>query len=370
MNDSQARAIAAVVQRHLPAVLADLRTQHTQHTLEERLGPCIFCGCVEKHVPGCMFQDNESDAKCVADLMARCLPELLLGELPTALRHTIRKHHWKQTAGGVRQVPENEQKSNPRDSAHDPRSRAIFRVMQLHTPAVLADALPAALHRTLPDILSNLLPQIMSNVLPTILPDILPSILPALFALPPSFTSSYDSSSFEGSPSPPPQSASDTYSLRPRDLTDLGAALLPHLLAHLQPQLAKMHARSMARGVHYWQKTAFLDLEETAEGYKGELGRLRDEGVEEVRREAERALEGVREEAGGVAEDVEDQVCERVEEEIRRRGEKAVGDVRRAIRAAARETEQLSGGEARRRGSRRGGKGGYRGVGCRGGPVA
>lgn len=361
-HNPQACAIAAVVQRHLPAVLADLRTDHVKRTLEVAREPCIFCGRVEKHLPGCMFQDNKADARCVAELMHRCLPDLLAEQLP-ALDHVAEEKDLTHTVGEVRSSAENALRSKSQDSKHDPRSRAIFKLIQLHMPAVLAETLPAALERTLPGVLRKVLPEMLPDILPTILRDILPSILPDLLALPTSFTSSYDSSSFDDSPSPPAHGLSNEYNLRPRDLTDLGAALLPHLLTHLQPQLAKMHARSMARGVHYWQKTAFFDLEETAEGYKGELSRLRDDGVEELRAEAKLAVDGVKEEAESVAQDVEDEVCEGVKEEIRRKGDKAVRDVKRAIQAAMEEVEQRGGHKAWHRGWRKVGKGGYRGIG-------
>ncbi|KAF3031227.1 hypothetical protein E8E12_001118 [Didymella heteroderae] len=373
VHDCKARAMAAAVQRHLSNALSDMQVHYAKHIPGVVGGSCIFCGRIDKHLPGCMFQDDESDARCVADLMGRCLPDLLADQLPAALEVTVKGKCLEQKVGEVVEVSqavENETKSKPQNDEHGPRSRAIFRIMQLHMPAALADALPTALKRILPDVLPDVLSTMLPNILPAVLPGILPAILPALFALPTSFTSSYDSSSFDDSPSPPSQGPLNDYNLRLRDLTDLGAALLPHLLKHLQPQLSKMHARSMARGVHYWQKSAFLDLEETAEGYKGELSRLRDDGVEELHREARHALDGVREEAGGVAEDVEDEVCERVEDEIRRRGNAAVRDVRRAIQAAMQEAEQQGGGDARARGGRRVGKGGYRGVGYRGGPPA
>lgn len=353
-HDFQARTIASVVQCHLPAVLADLRAQIaiTKQTPQIGGGECILCGCVEKHLPECIYglsgeKAAETDevmheGGCVAELMKRCLPDLIAEQLPATFKHTLSHEAEEKDA------------KRPKGNLHDLRTRAIVSVMQLHLPAALAIALPAAL----------------KEALPNVLPEVLPPLLPALFALTPSFTSSYDSSSFDdGSPSPPTHSPND-YSLRPRDLTPLGAALLPHLLAHLQPQLKKMHARSMARGVHFWQKTAFFDLEETAEGYKSELSRLRDDGVEELQREARVALDGVREEAGGVAEVIEEEVCERVEDEIRRKGNAAVRDVRRAIQAATQLAEWQGGVEARRRGGRRVGKGGYRGVDHRGRPVA
>lgn len=406
MRDAHAHAIAAVVQRHLPAVLADLRTMPTKPSPPEARGPCIFCGRVEKHVPGCMFQDDEVDARCVAELMQRCLPDLLAEQLPAALEQTGEgKRRERSSAGEVGEVGEvsehGEKKTNPdskqKQERHDPRSRTIFHLVQLHMPAALAEALPAALKRTLPAVLPDILPSMLPDILPSILPEILSTILPALFALPPSFTSSYDSSSFDSSsPSPErpsigPRHNRNDYTLRPSSLTPLGASLLPHLLTSLFPQLQKMHARALARGVHYWQRTAFAELEDTVLGYKGELSQLRDEGLEELRAEAREAvnlaIDGVREEAMGVAEmvedevcgraeDVKDELCERIEREVKRRGEMAVADVRRAVQDAVRDAEHRGGKEESFRGKRwhknrtRHGKGGYRGLGRRGEPAA
>ena len=366
VNNVHAQAIAAVVQRHLPAVLADLRTIHTKQSPGVARGPCIFCGRVDKHVPGCMFQDDEADAKCVAELMQRCLPDLLAEQLPAAL---------EQTGEGKRRELSNPDSKQKQDrhlgNSSECRSRTIFHLVQLHMPAALADALPNALNRTLPAVLPAILPSLLPNLLTSILPD----ILPALFALPPSFTTSYDSSSFDSaSASTPPRSrsqAASDWNLRQHDLTPLGASLLPHLLTSLRPQLQKMHARALARGVQYWQRSAFAELEDTVLGYKGELEKLRDEGVEEVRDAArdavDGAVDGVREEIGGV----EEELAEQVEDEVRRRGEKAVKDVRKAVQDAVRDAEQRDCGprlasSARHRGRRRPGKGGYCGVGRRG----
>lgn len=236
------------------------------------------------------------------------------------------------------------------DDEHDFQTRAISLVVQRHLPAVLADILPTALRQTLPELL--------------------PALLPSLLALPASFTTSYDSSSFDGStsqPSSPPESQSlPPYNLRPSDLTPLGASLLPHLLAHLTPQLGKMHSRSLARGVYHWQKTAALELHEDAEDHKAVLAQIRDDGVGELHREAGYALDQVREQGREVAEDVGDEV----EQEIRRRVETAVRDARRAIQNGVRETERRGGSDLHRRRGRRVGKGGFRGIGDRGAPVA
>jgi hypothetical protein len=230
------------------------------------------------------------------------------------------------------------------DDERDFQTRAITRVVQRHLPAVLADVLPAALKQ--------------------VLPEVLPAILPALFALPASFTASYDSSSLDSDSSHDrsPQTSVKflvedlpPYNLRPSDLTPLGASLLPHVLAHVQPQLQKMHARSLARGVHRLHRDAALKLEEEAEGYKTELAQVRDDGFEDLQQEAEYRLDKVREMGRYVAEEVGIEV----EDVVRARAERALRDVRRAVKEAALQQESR---EVRPRGHRRVGKGGYRGV--------
>jgi hypothetical protein len=246
------------------------------------------------------------------------------------------------------------------DDERDFQTRAITRVVQRHLPAVLADVLPAALKQ--------------------ILPELLPAMLPALFALPASFTSSYDSSSLDSDSShdQPPQTSRKSlvqdlppYNLRPSDLTPLGASLLPHVLAHVQPQLQKMHARSLARGVHRLHRDAALELEEEAEEYKAELAQVRDDGFEDLQQEAGYRLDEVREMGRDVAEEVGRDVAEEVgieiESVVRARAEKALRDVRRAVNEAALQQESTG---VRRRGHRRVGKGGYRGLGDRMGAAA
>jgi hypothetical protein len=235
----------------------------------------------------------------------------------------------------------------PIDDERDFQTRAITRVVQRHLPAVLADVLPATLKQ--------------------ILPELLPAMLPALFALPASFTSSYDSSSLDSDSShaQPPQTSGKSlvqdlppYNLRPSDLTPLGASLLPHVLAHVQPQLQKMHARSLARGVHRLHRDAALELEEEAEEYKAELAQVRDDGFEDLQHEAGYRLDEVRE----MGRDVAEEVGIEIESVVRARAEKALRDVRRAVNEAALQQESS---EVRRRGHRRVGKGGYRGLGDR-----
>ena len=238
------------------------------------------------------------------------------------------------------------------DDEHDFQTRAITRVVQRHLPAVLADVLPVALKQ--------------------VLPELLPAILPALFALPASFSSFYDSSSFDSDsshsqPTQTSRASSDQklppYNLRPSDLTPLGASLLPHILAHMQPQLQKMHARSLARGVHNWHRNATLELEDEAEDHKAALTQIRDDGVEHLQHEAGYRLDEVRE----AGRDVAELVGMEVESVVWASAERAIRDVKRAVREAALQPKAT---EVRLRGHRRVGKGGYCGVGDRKGSFA
>jgi hypothetical protein len=151
---------------------------------------------------------------------------------------------------------------------------------------------------------------------------------------------------------PPP------YNLRPSDLTPLGTILLPHILAHVQPQLQKMHARSLAHGVHSWQQTAVRELEEDVDDYKAELTQIRDDGVDHLLHEAGYKLDDLRQ----VGRDVAEEVGIEVESVVWARAERALRDVRRAVTEAA---LQQGPSEVRPKGHRRVGKGGYRGVGER-----
>lgn len=238
-------------------------------------------------------------------------------------------------------------------------------------------AITAVVQRLLPGILKQLLPEVLPEVLSGVLPKTLSGLLPSLFALPPSFTShasdtsssSSSSSSSEkrrASPASHTPQTSLTYpqalaSIPPqRTLTPLANTLLPHLVAHLTPQLSKLHNASTKK----WIERAALELQEDAEHHTLELQELVKEGVGELVTQSGYALDQVRAQLHDVAVQAADIVGDHVRDEVDKYGQEAAKKVRweiDAIRKAAEETTKIQ--RAERRTAR--GKGGYRGVGCR-----
>lgn len=226
-------------------------------------------------------------------------------------------------------------------------------------------------------VVQRLLPSILRQLLPEVLPDILPSLLASLFALPPSFTShasdtsksSFSSSSSEqrrASPASYTFQTPRTYpealaSISPqRTLTPLAATLLPHLIAHLTPQLSKLHNASTKK----WIAHAALEYNEDAEQHRLELQQLVEEGVGELVTQSGYALDEVRAQLHDVAVQAADLVGDYVRDEVEKHGQGAAKKVRweiDATRKAADIATKIK--RAERRTGR--GKGGYRGVGCR-----
>ena len=117
------------------------------------------------------------------------------------------------------------------ENEHDFQSKAISCVVRRH--------LPAALRQVLAELLAEL--------------------LPTLFALPSFFSSSPASSNSSNA-----SHASDP------ELTPLGLSLIPHLVAHIQPQLQKMHKRALSHGARRREEAA-LEFAKDFEFHKAEL---------------------------------------------------------------------------------------------------
>lgn len=178
----------------------------------------------------------------------------------------------------------------------------------------------------------------------------LPQLIQALFALPASFTSSADS---EASSSPSLRKEKEEALVAPT-LTPLAAALLPHILTHLTPQLSKLHNTSIKK----WSETAALNYEEAAEDHKSDLRLIVEDGVDELVRQSGYALDEVRQQGVQIGEAVGEQVSEEVE----RMGWEAVRKVRWEIDAVK---AGLQTSVVLQRSGRRMGKGGCHGVGRR-----
>lgn len=227
----------------------------------------------------------------------------------------------------------------------------------------------------------------VGTLLPSTLDERLSALLPTLFALPASFSSELsDSQSSQSSdPSPPnpshPLPASTAALLHDlthlHHLTPLGLSLLPHLLAHLAPQLSKLHSTALSRHINYAASTHALELEESAQDLIAEIQQVGDEGVSELQRQAGYVLDEVREKGR----DVGVEVAEGLEDGLWKAGERVFGDVVRRLENSVEKQVKWSGscecrcscpcaasGAARlrgRMGSGRTGKGGYCNLGDR-----
>jgi hypothetical protein len=192
------------------------------------------------------------------------------------------------------------------------------------------------------------LPALVDTLLQSAVDERLTARLPTLFALPPTFSSSLSSSDASQSPQHLSTSAAalplETHTSTslgarlPHDLTPLGLSLLPHLLAHLSPQLQKLHASAISHSLTYQAQAASLEISESAADYLSELEQVRDEGVQELQRQAGYVLDDVREKGGDVGEELVADVSERVwtegervvesvGERVMERGERVLTDV-------------------------------------------
>ncbi|KAJ4985465.1 hypothetical protein SVAN01_09030 [Stagonosporopsis vannaccii] len=199
------------------------------------------------------------------------------------------------------------------------------------------------------------LPAILKRVLPEILPEILPT-LPTLLTLPSTFTS-FDSSRTSQVP----------------ELTPIGASFVPHILAHIQPQLLKLHTQALSSAFHR-QEEAALEFEEDFEFHKAELMQIRDDGIDDLQREATDALHLAKEKGTDWAEELAEQVEDAVRTKL---GSVSAGTLRQAKLDRLAAQKLWSEENLRRRGdvhrlncariswTRQRGKGGYRGLGDR-----
>ncbi|KAF2994674.1 hypothetical protein E8E13_001561 [Curvularia kusanoi] len=211
----------------------------------------------------------------------------------------------------------------------------------------------------------RLLPSTLKQILPEVLPSVLPSLLPTLFALPQSFTSDAYTSDLASTSTPSPKKISHIIPDTPPNysrtltsaltqphlnLTPLAQSLLPHLLAHMIPQLSKMHNSSIKK----WTDNAALDFAEDAEQARLELQHLVDEGIGEVVKQSGYVLEELRGQVVDVGREAAEAVGEDVEREVERRGLEAVRKIRWEVDAMKKEVDMNG---VALRGSRRWGRG-------------
>jgi ribosomal protein S13 len=122
--------------------------------------------------------------------------------------------------------------------------------------------------------------------LPSALEKLLPDLLPKLFTTP--------SPSFDSQPTP---------------LTPLAQLLLPHLAAHLQPELQTLHADALASGQEL-RESADAELLDAVEEHKADLRLIKDDGVDTLQRAVTDAFETARVEGQEWAEELGDTTFE------------------------------------------------------------
>jgi hypothetical protein len=119
-------------------------------------------------------------------------------------------------------------------------------------------------------------------------------------------------------PTSPPTSFDSELSY-PYVLTALGAAIVPHMVAHLQPQLQSVHAQALSSIRHHREQAA-LEFEDNVDEMRAELRDIADQGVEDLVREAGYSLDKVRAEG----EDTAIEVGDELDRKLTSRGEEAV----------------------------------------------
>lgn len=147
------------------------------------------------------------------------------------------------------------------EDEHDFQAQAITRVVERHLPGLLQQLLPDIVKQNVPDLF----------------------ILPATF---PSYTSDLSTSS-------PPNLNTMPY---PRDLTPLGAALLPSIIDHLQPQVQNMISSSLNRGVESRRKLAVDEIGDAADEKLAEMYLERARGMDVVEKERVAIMDDLRHE--------------------------------------------------------------------------
>lgn len=199
------------------------------------------------------------------------------------------------------------------------------------------------------------LPAVLKQFLPKVIPEVITNALPTLLALPPTFTS-FDSQASQA-----------------LELTPVGASLVPHILAHIQPQLLKLHTQALSSAFSRREEAA-LEFEEDFEFHKAELMQIRDDGIDDLQREATDALHSAKEQGTDWAEELAEAVVDAVRTRIDSLRARALQQAKLDRLATQKMWSEVH--EAKERGRRHPscvrrswlrheGKGGYRGFGDR-----
>lgn len=205
--------------------------------------------------------------------------------------------------------------------------------------------------------ISRVVKRHIPDILKEVLPELIRAVLPTLFSQPSSFDSSFDSTQTSHTP----------------ELTPLGASLIPHILAHIQPQLSKMHTQALSSAFHRREEAA-LEFEEDFEFHKAELTQIRDDSIDDLHREATDALHSARVKGRDWAEELVEEAEHAVHAKLRSLKARTLREANLSMVAAqklwnvdgsSRIVDRRSVGRVRRSWPRYGGKGGYRGLGQR-----
>ncbi|KAJ8115220.1 hypothetical protein OPT61_g3084 [Boeremia exigua] len=156
------------------------------------------------------------------------------------------------------------------------------------------DQLPAVVERLLPKVLE----QLLANHVPFHLQKLL--VVPSALS------------------STPPGSSTSNGS----QLTALGATFVPHLAAHLRPQLRKLQADALAEGATDRLSTGALEIEEALANAQGDLVVARDEVLKEIEDTAGKALADARERALNFCDEVDDETIAGIEKRITEAGDR------------------------------------------------
>jgi len=182
-------------------------------------------------------------------------------------------------------------------SPSPPAKRAILDDPNAPSPTEVASSPPEYVK---PDSEADFQTQAIRHVvvreLPAVVAAVLPAILPAIFAAPDPHMNSFDS---------------DASTFPEIQLTPAGAVFVPHLLAHLQPQIQDMLNRALSH-TRTQRENAELAFEEDVDEKKLELHEITENGKMELERalahNTDHFRHQLRDDGDDIAVDIEDQV--------------------------------------------------------------
>jgi hypothetical protein len=178
-------------------------------------------------------------------------------------------------------------------SSSPPAKRAIVDDANPPSPTEVASSPPDYVK---PDSEVDFQTEAIRQVVVRELPAALAAALPAIFAAPNPHMNSFDS---------------DDSTFPEMQLTAAGAAFIPHLLAHLQPQIQDMLDRALSR-TRTQRENAELAFEEDVDNKKMELHEITERGQMDLERavahRTDELRHQLRDDGDDIAIDIEDQV--------------------------------------------------------------